>query len=177
MSVNNSVVRKRLQNRKSSQQNQPSSQDLLTDPFAPQHHPSRLPPQGRKSAGMSPAPAEAERNTRNVAVVCHNEAHGGRCRYSTTRLTTGIACLDGDQLSLVRTGTAWGSRETRIPGGFQPTLIALDGPLLPRGADKLIRRSCESVFIHAPFHNRCKPGLSHWGWGLELKCASAEVCA
>src|SRR5208282_398459 len=45
-----------------------------------QHHPSRLPPQGRKSAGMSPAPAEAERNTRNVAVVCHNEAHGSRCR-------------------------------------------------------------------------------------------------
>src|SRR5271169_4004372 len=33
MSVNNSVVRKRLQNRKSSQQNQPFSQDLLTDPF------------------------------------------------------------------------------------------------------------------------------------------------
>ena len=27
--------------------------------------------------------------------------------YSLTRSTTGIACLDGDQLSLVRTGTAW----------------------------------------------------------------------
>src|SRR5271166_4264108 len=44
------------------------------------HHPSRLPPQGRKSAAMSPAPAEAERNTRNVAAVCHNEIHGSRCR-------------------------------------------------------------------------------------------------
>ena len=97
--------------------------------------------------------------------------------YSTTRLTTGIACLDGDQRSLVRTGTAWESRETGIPGGFQPTLIAIDGPLLPRGADMLIRRPCESVFIHAPFHNRCKPGLSHWGWGLELRRASAETCA
>jgi hypothetical protein len=97
--------------------------------------------------------------------------------YSRTRLTIGIACLDGDQLSLVRSGTEWESRVTRIPGGFQPTLIALDGPLLPRDADKLIRRSCESVFIHAPFHNRCKPGLSHWGWGLELRRASAEACA
>ena len=97
--------------------------------------------------------------------------------YSTTRLTTGIACLDGDQLYLTRTGTAWGSREARIPTGFQPTFIALDGPLLPRGADPLIRRPCESVFIHTPFHNRCKPGLSHWGWGLELRRASAEACA
>ena len=97
--------------------------------------------------------------------------------YSTARLTTGIACLDGDQLSLVRTGTAWRSRESRIPAGFQPTLIALDGPLLPRGADELIRRPCEAVFIQAPFHNRCKPGLSHWGWGLELRRASAEACA
>jgi hypothetical protein len=56
--------------------------------------------------------------------------------FSNTRLTTGIACLDGDQPSLARTGTAWESRKTAIPGGFQPTLIAL-GPLLPRGADKL----------------------------------------
>jgi len=49
---------------------------------------------------------------------------------STTRLTTGIACLDDDQLSLSRTGTAWESRKTEIPGGFQTTLIALAGPLL-----------------------------------------------
>jgi hypothetical protein len=97
--------------------------------------------------------------------------------YSTTRLTTGIACLDGDKLSLLRAGTAWGSRESRISRGFQPALIALDGPLLPRGADKLVHRPCESVFIRAPFHNRCKPGLSHWGWGLELRRASAEACA
>jgi hypothetical protein len=33
-SVNNSVVRKSPQNRKSGQQNQPSSQNLLTDPFS-----------------------------------------------------------------------------------------------------------------------------------------------
>jgi hypothetical protein len=97
--------------------------------------------------------------------------------FSTTRLTTGIACLDGDQLCLERAGTTWESRQSKIPRGFQPSFIALDGPLLPRVADKLIHRPCESVFLDAPFHNRCKPGLSHWGRGLELRRASAEACA
>jgi hypothetical protein len=95
--------------------------------------------------------------------------------FSMTRLTTGIACLDGDQLYLLRAGTTWESRQTTIPRGFQPALIALDRPLLPQGADKLIRRHCESVFIRAPFHNRCKPGLTHWGRGLEFRHASTEA--
>jgi hypothetical protein len=97
--------------------------------------------------------------------------------YSSTHPTTGIACLDGDQLCLGRAGTTWESRDAQIPNGFQPSVIALDGPLLPQGADQRIRRLCESVFIHAPFHKRCKPGLSHWGLGLELRRASAEACA
>jgi hypothetical protein len=97
--------------------------------------------------------------------------------FSTTRPTTGIACLQGDQLSLTRTGTTWESRQSAIPSGFQPSVIALDGPLLPQGVDKLIRRHCELLFIHSPFHNRCKPGLSHWGRGLELRRATAEAFA
>ena len=97
--------------------------------------------------------------------------------FSITRPTTGIACLQDDQLFLARTGTTWESREDAIPRGFQPSVIALDGPLLPQGADKLIRRHCESLFIRSPFHNRCKPGLSHWGRGLELRQATADACA
>ena len=97
--------------------------------------------------------------------------------FSVTRPTTGIACLQGDQLFLARAGTTWESRQSAIPRGFQPSVIALDGPLLPRGADKLIRRNCESLFIRSPFHNRCKPGLSHWGRGLELRRATAEASA
>jgi hypothetical protein len=96
--------------------------------------------------------------------------------FSTTRATTGIACLDGDHLCVARAKTEWESRRARIPGGFQPTLIALDGPLLPQGNDELIRRPCELIFSHSPFHNRCKPGLSHCGWGLELRRASARAC-
>jgi len=83
--------------------------------------------------------------------------------FSATRLTTGIACLVGDRLDLVPTGTAWKSREAKIPKGFQPSFIAIDGSLLPLGADQRIRRYVESAFIRAPFHNRCAPGLSHHG--------------
>jgi hypothetical protein len=76
--------------------------------------------------------------------------------FSKTRQTTGIACLEGDQLSLERAGTAWESREARIPPGFQPSVNAIDGPLLPLGADLQVRRHVESVFICAPFHNADK---------------------
>jgi hypothetical protein len=50
--------------------------------------------------------------------------------------TTAIALLDGDEVRLVRTGTTWESREAEISREFQPSVIALDGPLLPRGADE-----------------------------------------
>ena len=83
--------------------------------------------------------------------------------FSKTRRTTGIAILEGDQLSLERAGTSWESRKAKIPDGFQPSVVAIDGPLLPLGADLHMRRHVESVFIRAPFHNRCRPGLSHHG--------------
>jgi hypothetical protein len=38
--------------------------------------------------------------------------------FSVTRPTTGIACLEGDHLSLERVGKAWESREVKIPKGF-----------------------------------------------------------
>jgi hypothetical protein len=41
--------------------------------------------------------------------------------FSVTRPTTGIACLVGDRLHLVRAGTAWESRKAKIPHGFQPS--------------------------------------------------------
>jgi hypothetical protein len=102
--------------------------------------------------------------------------HGRRCRVFDNP-ATGIACLQGDQPFLARTGTTWECRQSAIPRGFQPSVIALDGPLLPQGADKQIRRHCESLFIRSPFHNRWKPGLSHWGRGLELRRATAEASA
>jgi hypothetical protein len=95
--------------------------------------------------------------------------------FSKTRRTTGIACLKGDDLTLERAGTSWESRKAKIPDGFHPSVIAIDGPLLPVGADLQLRRHVESVFSRAPFHNRCKPGLSHRGVGLELRQASTDA--
>jgi hypothetical protein len=95
--------------------------------------------------------------------------------FSKLRRTTGIACLEGDHLSLERAGTTWKSREAKIPKDFHPSIIAIDGPLLLQGAPDDIRRHVESVFIRAPFHNRCRPGLSHHGVGLELRQASGDA--
>jgi hypothetical protein len=73
--------------------------------------------------------------------------------FSKTRRTTGIAFLEGNQLSLERAGTSWESREAKIPGGSQPFVISIDGPLLPLGTDQYIPRSVEPpLFICAPFH-------------------------
>jgi hypothetical protein len=95
--------------------------------------------------------------------------------FSKTRQTTGIACLDCGHLTLGRAGTAWESRKAKIPDGFHPSVIAIDGPLLPLGADLQVRRHVESLFVRAPFHNRCRPGLSHHGVGLELRDASRDA--
>ena len=88
-----------------------------------------------------------------------------------------MACLEGDHLTLERVGTSRESRKAKIPDGFQASVIAIDGPLLPLDADPNVRRHVESVFIRAPFHNRCRPGLSHHGVGLELRQASGDACA
>jgi hypothetical protein len=96
--------------------------------------------------------------------------------FSKTRRTTGIACLRGDQLSLERAGTTWGTRKAKIPHGFRPSVIGIDGPLLPLGADQHVRRHVEFVFSRALFHNRCKPGLSHNGVGFEFRRASGDAC-
>jgi Protein of unknown function (DUF429) len=96
--------------------------------------------------------------------------------FSATRLTTGIACLEGDQLNLKCAGTSWESREAKIPHGFRPSVIAIDGPLLPPGADQHVRRDVEFVFSRAPFHKCCKPGLTHNGVGFEFRRASANAC-
>jgi hypothetical protein len=95
--------------------------------------------------------------------------------FAKDRATTGIACLDGHKLHLSRAKTSWENRRARVPEGFRPSVIAIDGPLLPQGADELVRRKCEYLFIKDPFSRRCKPGLTHWGYGLALRRAAIEA--
>jgi hypothetical protein len=97
--------------------------------------------------------------------------------FSKKRAATGIACLDGNELLLWRAKTSWEDRKARIPEGFRPSVIALDGPLLPKGANEHVRRRCEFVFIRDLFSKRCKPGLSHCGFGFNLRRAAADACA
>jgi hypothetical protein len=96
--------------------------------------------------------------------------------FSKAHDTTGIACLDGDTLHLWKAGASWESRKERIPVGFLADVIAFDGPILSQGVNELVRRRCEFLFIRAPFWNRCKPGLSHFGFGLNLRRAADEAC-
>lgn len=92
--------------------------------------------------------------------------------WSKRRRSCGVACLRSGTLLLdnvfaeqMRVGDA-------IPADARPSAVAIDAPLLGLGqqAAPSLRRLCESLFIHAPFHNRCKPGLSHVsGTGLQLR--------
>jgi hypothetical protein len=96
--------------------------------------------------------------------------------FSATRASTGIAVLDGDRLAIVCARTSWENRRAQIPPSFRAEFIALDGPVVPGGADEQIERSCERTFVRAPFDRRCKLALSHWGSGLQLKRAAADAC-
>ncbi|HLW69803.1 MAG TPA: hypothetical protein VKS22_04190 [Candidatus Binataceae bacterium] len=95
--------------------------------------------------------------------------------FSATRPSTGIACLDGDRLSVACARTSWASRCAQIPEGFRPSIIALDGPLISDGVAETAPRACERIFVRAPFDRRCKLALSHWGSGLQLKRAARNA--
>lgn len=92
--------------------------------------------------------------------------------FSEVNKSTGIACLHEDQLTLYRAGSKWEDRKQGLPPTFQPAAIAIDGPLLPAGADPKFVRSCEQFFARGAFCKRCKPGLSHFGTGFQLRQAA-----
>lgn len=54
-------------------------------------------------------------------------------------------------------------------------MVAIDGPLIPTGGDPTGHRTCEQELICSPYTRRCKPGLSHFGMGLELRRAASQL--
>jgi len=97
--------------------------------------------------------------------------------YSRRRPTTGVAWSIQGNIQSFRTHTDAASRMATLPGDTQRfDLIAVDGPLAPRGTPSTHYRACERRFVTGAFQKRCKPGLSHSGEGKNLRLAGLQ-CA
>lgn len=92
--------------------------------------------------------------------------------FSKTQKSTGIALLHEDNLVAYRAGSTWEDRKSQFPLTFTPSMIAVDGPLLPASAEARTVRLCEQLFSRGLFCKRCKPGLSHFGTGYLLRDAA-----
>lgn len=95
--------------------------------------------------------------------------------FSRSRPTTGIAWSKGGAFKAAKTHTDWERRSQHIPATTTFSVIAIDGPLVPLGSADSLDRLCERMFIRGAFQSRCKPGLSHHGYGRDLRRAAAET--
>lgn len=95
--------------------------------------------------------------------------------FSKSRATTGIAWSKNGDFGAARTHADWERRSHHIPASTKFSVIAIDGPLVPVGADDSLDRLCERLFIRGAFQTRCKPGLSNHGYGKDLRRAAAHT--
>jgi predicted nuclease with RNAse H fold len=95
--------------------------------------------------------------------------------FSKTRPTTGIAWMVGPTFGAGRTHADWERRRRHIPDNTGFAVIAIDGPVTPRGTAEDQARLCERLLIRGAFQSRCKPGLSHVGYGRDLRRAAGET--
>ncbi len=94
--------------------------------------------------------------------------------FSATAKSTGLAWrLDGVGGTSL-TGTTWASRAAALPSNVLFDVVALDAPLVPVG-EGIPRQSCEAAFYRGEFWNRCRPGMSHHGRGLDLRNAGRDA--
>jgi hypothetical protein len=96
--------------------------------------------------------------------------------FSKTNATTGVAVYERGALrSLCCVQSSPEDRAAVLRGDCKFDAVAIDGPILPKLADFRLRRHCESLLIGRGFHNRCKPGMSHHGFGLDLRAATRPI--
>jgi hypothetical protein len=96
--------------------------------------------------------------------------------YAKTRKTTGVAIYrDGALRELCCVGSSREDRRAVIERHAPFDAIAIDGPLLPSQAPFTAPRLSEYLLSGADFARRCKPGLSHFGQGLELRRAAMHA--
>jgi hypothetical protein len=96
--------------------------------------------------------------------------------FAASSLTTGLAWRIGNRIGAIKTGTTWQSRRDSLPIGATFSIAALDAPILPVHEAEP-HRGCESIFYGGTFWNRCRPGLSHYGRGLDLRKAGAQAAS
>jgi hypothetical protein len=111
-------------------------------------------------------------NWRNVSLL------GIDVGFSNTRATTGIAVYERGSLRLlccVKSSSK--NRADILSEGSNFDAIAIDGPILPATAADGLKRLSESLLIGRGFNVRCKPGMSHHGFGLDLRRAAAPIVA
>jgi predicted nuclease with RNAse H fold len=96
--------------------------------------------------------------------------------FSKTRATTGIAVYEhGSLRSLACVKSSSQDRATILNGDSKFDAIAIDGPILPVLAAENIKRLSEALLVGSGFNVRCKPGMSHYGFGLDLRRAAAPI--
>jgi hypothetical protein len=96
--------------------------------------------------------------------------------FSKANATTGIAVYERGALrSLCRVQSSAEDRATVVRSDFKFDTVAIDGPILPRLADDKLKRRCELLLIGRGFHYRCKPGMSHHGFGFNLREAARPI--
>jgi predicted RNase H-like nuclease len=97
--------------------------------------------------------------------------------FSQRRNTTGIASFrSGHEIDLHCVGSRVEHRANVLRDGSLYHAIAIDGPIVPacNGPTPMVRL-CERVLSRGMFGQRCKPGFSHFGTGLQLRQAATTI--
>jgi predicted RNase H-like nuclease len=93
--------------------------------------------------------------------------------FSTTRMSSGVACLKRGTLSVGCATASWESRAELLGDFASAHMVAIDAPVLT--IENYESRDCERIFTLGRFQRRCKPGLSHIrGTGRQLRDAGYE---
>jgi hypothetical protein len=91
--------------------------------------------------------------------------------FSKTRATTGIAVYEHGSLRSLCCVKSSSSKGSKFDA------IAIDGPILPATVADGLKRLSASLLIGRGFNVRCKPGMSHHGFGLDLRRAAEPIVA
>lgn len=98
--------------------------------------------------------------------------------FSRTAKSTGIAVYDRGRLrTLTCVGSSMQDRADILRDHPRFDAIAIDGPIVFGADQPPAARTCEAVLSRGAFNRRCKPGLSHFGFGLPLRQAATAIAA